>query len=157
MAESWAQSDSVRRTMLGNRRRDTGPELELRSILHARGLRFRVDARPLPSVNRRADILFRPSLVAVYVHGCFWHGCSDHYVKPKTNGDFWTTKVQRNVARDAETIDLLTSCGWEPIVVWEHEQLDHAADLIVEVVRARRPVDLRRGSRSLSPNKPCRN
>ena len=71
--------------MQGNVRRDTRPELLLRHELHAMGLRYRVDARPLLDLNRRADLVFRPAKVAVFVHGCFWHGCSEHYYAPATN------------------------------------------------------------------------
>ena len=94
--ESWASSPAIRRTMLGNRRRDTAPELLIRRLLHAQGLRYRVDW-PLPfDRRRRADIVFTRQKVAVFIDGCFWHGCPEHYIAPRANGEFWADKVARN-------------------------------------------------------------
>src|SRR4051812_33413126 len=92
---SWATSAATRRSMLGNRGRDTKPELVLRRALHRLGYRFRVDTRPLAEVNRRADIVFTRQRVALFVHGCYWHGCPDHYAAPKANSTFWADKVAR--------------------------------------------------------------
>lgn len=138
MTESWASSEAVRRTMQGNTRRDTAPELELRRQLHALGLRFRVDRRPLPELNRRADVVFGPSRVAVFMHGCFWHGCPEHYHRPGTNVEYWSAKVERNRTRDADTTARLKAAGWLPIVVWEHEDPVKAAGRIARRVRTRR-------------------
>lgn len=81
--------------MVANRRRDTSPELALRSALHRSGLRFRVD-QPLPfDRRRRADIVFPRQKIAVFVDGCFWHGCPEHYSAPKANADLWREKVER--------------------------------------------------------------
>src|SRR5688500_10591231 len=81
---------SAQMSRLGQR--DTVPELALRSELHHRGLRFRVDRRPVPEVRTRADIIFGPARVAVYVDGCFWHSCPQHGTKPKANAEFWSRK-----------------------------------------------------------------
>lgn len=124
--------------MQGNRRRDTLPELQLRSALHRLGLRFRVDVRPLIDFNRRADIVFRPSKVAVFVNGCFWHGCPEHVSQPKRNAEFWRTKIERNRRRDRETLGRLHDAGWLAVVVWEHESPQLAARRIGKVVKARR-------------------
>lgn len=124
--------------MIANRRRDTTPEIRLRRILHGRGLRFRVDRRPLKRLNRRADIVFGPTKVAVLVHGCFWHGCEDHYVSPKSNADFWSEKRDRNVARDKDTIERLCAEGWVVVVAWEHDDPVAIADEIERIVRSRR-------------------
>lgn len=97
--------------MQANSRRDTVPEIRLRSALHRLGLRFRIDARPLPHVNRRADIVLRPAKVAVYVHGCFWHGCPEHGTQPKRNSQYWTEKIERNRDRDLETENKLRESG----------------------------------------------
>lgn len=75
--------------MRGNRSRDTKPELAVRRLLHARGLCYRVNARPLPSLRRTADIVFRGKRVAVFIDGCYWHGCPEHYVPSKSNVDYW--------------------------------------------------------------------
>jgi DNA mismatch endonuclease (patch repair protein) len=122
--------------MQANRGRDTGPELELRRLLHAAGLRYRVDW-PVPGQRRRRmDIAFTRRKVAVFVDGCYWHQCQDHYVVPKTNVDYWLDKVARNVARDQETNRLLTQSGWTVLRFWEHESAAGAAQRVIEVVRA---------------------
>ena len=72
---SWASDEATRRKMVGNRSRDTKPELLVRSLVHGRGLRYRVAQRPLPGLRRTADLVFRPTRVAVFVDGCYWHGC----------------------------------------------------------------------------------
>ena len=135
---SWASSPAIRATMRGNRSRDTAPELALRSALHRRGLRFRVDRAPLPGLRRRADVVFGPTRVAVFVHGCFWHGCPEHYIAPRANREFWKAKVEDNRARDADTGRLLTEAGWEVVVVWEHDNAEVAADRIAVLVSDRR-------------------
>lgn len=131
--------------MQSNRSRDTKPELALRKALHHLGLRYRVCARPLPEVARTADIVFRPAKVAVQIHGCFWHGCPDHYKPPKANKAFWAEKIARNCARDSHTEALLATAGWELIVVWEHEDPDIAARVIANHVRTRRNLTVRGG------------
>jgi DNA mismatch endonuclease (patch repair protein) len=134
---SWASSSAARATMVANRSRDTGPELRLRRELHARGLRYRVAARPVPELRFTADIVFRPARVAVFVDGCFWHSCPDHGTKPTTNGAYWSHKLQRNRERDVQTDQLLSEAGWLVIRVWEHEDPLVAASRIVAVVGGR--------------------
>ena len=102
MAESWATSPATRRSMQANRSRDTGPEVAVRRAVHRLGLRYRVDVRPLPAVRRRADLVVRRAQVAVFIDGCWWHGCPDHYRAPRANSDYWSAKVARNQARDLE-------------------------------------------------------
>lgn len=118
--------------------RDTGPELALRSELHRRGLRFRVDKAPIQGLRSRADLVFGPDKVAVYVDGCFWHSCPEHGSMPKANAAFWKRKLERNQQRDAETDGALRRRGWEVVRVWEHEKVTEAADRVEEVLRARR-------------------
>jgi DNA mismatch endonuclease, patch repair protein len=118
-------------------RRDTRPELEIRRELHARGLRYRVDVSPVPSLRGRADILFRPARVAVYVDGCFWHSCPDHRVLPKGNRDWWREKLAATVHRDRTTDRTLAEIGWRVLRVWEHEDPIAAADRIEAAVRGR--------------------
>lgn len=127
---SWASSDHARRTMRANKRRDTKPELFLRAILHSRGLRFRVDCSPLKGVRSRADIVFTKAKIAVFVDGCFWHGCPEHFIMPKTNVDYWSAKISRNRERDEAADQALASREWEVVRVWEHEAPGAAADLI---------------------------
>ena len=137
-AGSWASSQAVRNTMLSNRSSNTGPELVLRRLLHARGLRYRVSTRPIKSIRRTADIVFGPAKVAVFVDGCFWHRCPDHATDPKTNSDYWKPKLERNVERDRETDSLLQDAGWLSVRVWEHEDPESAARRVADVVRRRR-------------------
>jgi len=137
---SWASSLATRRSMQANRSRDTGPELALRRALHGLGLRYRVCVRPIPTVARTADVVFRPSRVAVEVLGCFWHGCSEHYKAPHANADYWAEKVARNRGRDEENARTLCEAGWALEVVWEHEDPDLASRRIAALVRERRPA-----------------
>jgi DNA mismatch endonuclease, patch repair protein len=137
-APSWASSSATRKSMQANRSRDTKPELALRRALHAAGLRYRVCAQPIPDVPRTVDVVFRPARVAVEVRGCFWHGCPKHYRQPKAHEGYWTAKVARNVARDADTERRLGEAGWLLVVVWEHEDPIDASRRIAEVVHSRR-------------------
>jgi DNA mismatch endonuclease (patch repair protein) len=120
------------------RSRDTGPEQAIRSLLHAAGLRYRVCARPLPDLRRTADIVFRPTKIAVFVDGCYWHGCPEHYVPPKTNPGYWSDKVIKNMTRDRDTDAQLAQAGWTVLRFWEHEPPDQCALLITEAVTTRR-------------------
>lgn len=120
--------------MQSNRGRDTAPELRLRSAVHRLGLRYRVDQRPLPTVRRRADLTFRTARVAVFLDGCFWHGCPEHYTAPHANGAFWAEKVRRNVQRDRETDRVLTDAGWRVLRFWEHDDPDEAALRVLAAV-----------------------
>src|SRR5438445_11107238 len=97
-----ASSDVVRRRMQVTPRRDTPCELALRSAAHRLGLRFRVDWQ-LPALRRRADLAFINARVAVFVDGCFWHGCPVHGTWPKTNAKWWRAKIEANRQRDADT------------------------------------------------------
>ena len=143
-SQSWATSPGSRRSMLGNRRRDTRPELAVRKILHGRGMRYRVDFSPL-SDRRRADIVFTRVRVAVFIDGCFWHSCPTHASIPKSNQDYWIPKLLRNVERDRETDSFLVAADWQVLRFWEHDQPSLVADAIwTEVQSARRsPGDVR--------------
>lgn len=133
-----SRSKAVRNVMRANKGVDTGPELKLRSLVHKAGLRYAIDVRPEHEINRRADIVFRSAKVAVFVNGCFWHGCPKHHVTPKTNKRFWIDKVKRNRERDEETKRLLRRRGWKVIILWEHEDFSAPAAKIVRHVRSRR-------------------
>jgi DNA mismatch endonuclease (patch repair protein) len=126
--------------MQGNRRRDTRPELALRSELHRRGVRFRVELpirvagfRPI-----RADLAFTRWSVLVFVDGCFWHGCPRHGTAPRANADYWLAKIARNVARDERQTAALELAGWTVVRVWEHVPPAAAADIVVEALQVRR-------------------
>lgn len=124
--------------MQSNRCRDTEPQLRLRSLLHAMGLRYRVSVRPLPDLRWTADIVFRPSRAAVFVDGCFWHGCPEHGSQTRTNSDYWAPRLARNVERDKETNAALRAAGWKVIRVWEHEDAGEAAQRIYRALDVRR-------------------
>jgi DNA mismatch endonuclease (patch repair protein) len=118
--------------------RDTKAELELRRILHRRGLRYRVDMPVLRGVRRRADLVFTGARVVVMVDGCFWHGCPEHASWPAHNADFWREKIKSNRLRDRDTDERLAEAGWLVVRVWEHADPLEAADRIEALVRARR-------------------
>lgn len=129
---------AVSHRMSRQRSRNTQVEVLLRKELHRTGLRFRVHRRPVPGLRREADIVFGPARVAVFVDGCYWHGCPQHATWPKTNADFWREKINRNRERDRDTDQKLVDVGWLPIRVWEHEDPAEAAKNIVVAVRERR-------------------
>lgn len=134
-ADSWASNEQTRRSMQANRSRDTGPELAVRQLLHMRGMRYRVDMRPDSSIRRKADIVFTRIKVAVFIDGCFWHGCEAHYARLKPNAGYWSEKVERNRQRDLETSALLSQRGWTVLRFWEHEDPSAVADGIEAIVR----------------------
>ncbi|UNB51498.1 very short patch repair endonuclease [Mycolicibacterium sp. YH-1] len=138
MAESWASSPAVRRVMQSNKSRDTKPEKALRSAVHALGLRYRVSAKPLAGLRRTADMVFPTAKVAVFLDGCFWHGCPQHHTVASANAKFWADKVEGNRTRDRDTDERLAQAGWVSVRVWEHEDPVEAADRVREIVRARR-------------------
>lgn len=117
-------------------RRNTGPELALRSALHRRGLRFRIHRSDLPG---RPDIVLPRLGLVIFVDGCFWHGCPEHCVSPKANAVFWAEKIAANRARDRRKDEELRSKGWFIIHVWEHEDADAVADRIVSLSNANAP------------------
>ncbi|WSR70958.1 very short patch repair endonuclease [Streptomyces sp. NBC_01197] len=136
---SWASSAARRRNMQAIRSRDTKPERLIRRLVHAQGLRYRVAAKPLPDLRRTADLVFRRAKVAVFVDGCYWHGCPDHYISPKTNPGYWSDKIARNMARDRDTDHQLTEAGWTVLRFWEHESPDACAFKIASTVERLRP------------------
>jgi len=119
--------------MLANRGRDTAPELAVRRLLHRSGLRFRVDFAPLGG-RRRADIVFTRRRVAVFIDGCFWHGCPEHATLPKSNTDYWLPKLRRNSERDREVDAVLGDAGWVVLRFWEHEAPDSVVAAIIRVL-----------------------
>ena len=124
--------------MRRQRRRDTTPELAIRRLVHARGLRYRVDAPlPIDGVRRRADLLFTRARVAVFVDGCYWHSCPLHSTTPKANRDWWSHKLATNVTRDQDTDRRLHEQGWAIVRIWEHEEPAEAASRVVVAVTSR--------------------
>lgn len=129
---------ATKQRMQLTRQRDTTAELALRRELHRLGLRYRVQKRPLREVRRTADIVFGPTKVAVFVDGCYWHGCPTHGTWPRANAAWWRAKIEANMARDRETDALLLAEDWLPMRVWEHENPADAARRIKDVVDERR-------------------
>lgn len=126
-----ASSEGRRRNMQANRRRDTKPELALRSALHQSGLRYRCGLRlDLPGGRVRPDIVFTRRKVAVFVDGCFWHSCPAHGSRPSVNQSYWSPKLTRNVERDAKNSELLHEAGWIVVRIWEHVPLAEAIDQV---------------------------
>jgi DNA mismatch endonuclease (patch repair protein) len=128
-------STAARNRMRAARPRDTAAELALRSALDRLGLAYTTNESPLPDLRRRADIIFPTQRLAVFVDGCFWHGCPVHGTWPKQNAEFWREKIETNRRRDAETDRHLRSANWRVVRVWEHEDPDEAAARIAAVAR----------------------
>ena len=122
--------------MQGNRRADTAPEVALRRALHAAGLRYRKDHMVVSAGGRaKADVVFTRHRVAVFVDGCFWHGCPEHCRLPARNSDYWTAKIGRNRERDERVSGALRADGWQVVRIWEHE------DVVVALARVRAALD----------------
>lgn len=122
--------------MLANRRNDTGPEMRVRRLLHAAGLRYRIDYAPdRRNLRRRADIVFTRRRIAVFIDGCYWHGCPEHFVPPKANARYWAGKIAGNIARDRDTDERLRSLGWVVLRFWEHDEPSLVAERIIPTVR----------------------
>jgi DNA mismatch endonuclease (patch repair protein) len=120
--------------MKANRGRDNAYELRLRRALHAAGLRYRLHRRSITGTTRSIDIAFLGPRVAVFVDGCFWHGCPLHGTQAKSNSEWWRQKIEANRERDRDTNARLESLGWKVIRIWEHEALvDAVAHIKSEV------------------------
>ena len=108
---------------------DTRPEIALRSALWRAGLRFRVRGK-LPG---RPDILFSRAKLAVFVDGCFWHGCPVHGTRPKSNAGYWNPKIEGNRARDTAVLARLDEIGWKGLRFWEHEVEEDAGAVVAAI------------------------
>lgn len=136
-AHPGSSGAEVSRRMSRLRRRDNERELSLRRALHAEGFRFRV-TYPVPDMRRRTiDVAFTRRRVAVFLDGCFWHGCPEHGTDPRSNSAWWAQKIAANQARDRDTDSHLEALGWRVVRVWEHEDL---AAAVVRVSMAVAPA-----------------
>lgn len=131
---------STSRRMSRVRQRDTSAEMALRRELHRRNLRYRVNYTVLAKPRRVADVVFPRLKIAVFVDGCFWHGCPEHASWPKSNAEFWREKIEANRARDVDTNVRLTEAGWQVVRIWEHVSPGDAANEIFDLVRSRRSI-----------------
>lgn len=122
------------RRMANVRQKGTEAELALRRELYRNSLRYRVSFAVLKKPQRVADIAFPGLRIAVFVDGCFWHGCPEHATWPKQNADFWRQKIETNRARDADTDARLRAIGWTVLRVWEHESPVVAAETVSRLV-----------------------
>jgi DNA mismatch endonuclease (patch repair protein) len=119
------------------RQKGTSAEMGVRRALHAKGLRYRLHVPLIAKPRRVADIVFPSARVAVFVDGCFWHGCPEHASWPKSNADFWREKIETNRARDADTDQRLRAMGWKVVRIWAHEDVGKAANRIGSLVYSR--------------------
>jgi DNA mismatch endonuclease (patch repair protein) len=133
--------------MQKQRRAETTCEASLRAALRAFGLRYRKNCRAEATFRRHADVVFARERVAVFVDGCFWHGCPRHHRVPKANQAWWAAKIERNRTRDADTSARLRDYGWRVIRVWEHADMMAAALRVARAVEARRDRHARRRQR----------
>lgn len=117
--------------MAAVRSRDTTPERLVRSALHRAGVRFRLRQKiELPTRAVTPDLVFRRARVAVFIDGCYWHGCPEHCRMPASNRDYWNDKIERNRDRDRRTDTELHDAGWTVVRHWEHEAPDDVARAI---------------------------
>ncbi|MGZ5050471.1 MAG: very short patch repair endonuclease [Methylobacter sp.] len=109
--------------------KNTGPEMRLRRALWAIGMRYRLNS----SLPGRPDLVFQGKKLAVFVDGCFWHGCPEHAVFPKSNIEFWETKIKGNIARDEKINNVLEALGWQVFRIWEHEIKDNVQSVVDKI------------------------
>lgn len=133
----YPTSPAVTSKMRGNRSTDTGPEVRLRSALHRLGYRFR-KSWVIDAAGRRVrpDIVFRAGRLAVFVDGCYWHGCPRHGHTPRANVDYWGPKLERNGQRDRAVDDSLRQAGWRVLRLWEHVEPSEGVRLIAAELAA---------------------
>jgi DNA mismatch endonuclease (patch repair protein) len=130
------------------RQKGTGAEVDLRRELYRRGLRYRVGYVVLKRPRRVADVAFPGLKIAIFVDGCFWHGCPKHGTWPKQNAEFWRNKIETNRSRDKDTNVRLEAIGWKAVRVWEHESPVTATKTISRLVaeakaeRSKSPISL---------------
>lgn len=123
--------------MSRNRGSNTKPEVKLRKALWALGLRYRIKST-LPG---RPDIVFPSARLVIFVDGCFWHGCPEHFKSPRTNTEFWETKIRRTQQRDRIAEYALNQLGWRVMRIWEHDVRKCADAFVQEIVAAVRRID----------------
>jgi DNA mismatch endonuclease (patch repair protein) len=134
MSRIQPSSPETSRRMAKVRQKGTNVEIALRRELYRSGLRYRVNFEILKKPRRVADVAFPGLRIAVFVDGCFWHGCPKHATWPKQNAEFWRQKIEANRIRDADTNTRLGSIGWTVLRFWEHESPIEAARIVARMV-----------------------
>ena len=134
MMHACPSSHDARRQVGRVRPKGTQAEIDIRKVLHAKGLRYPFHALLLTKPRRVSEIDFFSARLAVFVDGCFWHGCQEHASWPKSNADFWREKIETNRSRDADTDQPLNALVWEAVQVWEHQDARKTANRITELV-----------------------
>lgn len=134
MLRAVPSSSAVSRRMAKVRQKGTGAEMALQQEMHRIGLRYRIDYEVLKKPRRVADVAFPGRKIAVFVDGCFWHGCPKHATWPKRNAEFWRQKIEANRQRDADTNDRLRSLGWTVLRFWSHESPVEASKTVASAV-----------------------
>lgn len=122
--------------MQANVGRETAGEQAIRERLETAGVEFEREVRPEDSLRIKADFVFRTERVCIFVDGCFWHRCPEHYAPPTTNRDWWEEKISATAARDARQTSELEDRGWAVLRVWEHDLRGDEADRSVQRIRA---------------------
>ena len=120
--------------MQANGRRDTSPELAVRRQLHAAGQRYFVDRKALPDLRWKADLVFPGKRVAVFIDGCYWHGCPKHFKLPSVNREYWAPKIERNRERDRRFDQALLDADWQVVRAWEHEAPESVVARVMEAL-----------------------
>ena len=150
MSRIQPSSPETSRRMAKVRQKGTDAEIALRRELYRRGLRYRIDYEVMKKPRRVADVAFPGLRIAVFVDGCFWHGCPEHATWPKQNAEFWRQKIEANRLRDADTNSRLLEVGWTVLRFWEHEPPTEAVDIVVKMVAMGRS---KRSASSTGPHK----
>lgn len=134
-AKSVQVSDEMRRMP----EYSTGPEMLVRQAIFKSGFRYRVKY-PVPGVPRRTmDIAFPGRRIAIFIDGCFWHGCSEHRSIPKNNYEWWKAKIDQNRKRDRDTDERLVSAGWSVLRYWEHDPVEKIVQELQDLIKSRPP------------------
>lgn len=116
-----ASSSFIRFIMQQNKSVNTKPEMLLRRELFKSGLRYRKNYAPEKDLKIKVDIVFTKKRTCIFIDGCFWHGCPDHFKIPKTNSTWWKEKIEDNKIRDIKKSNQLKERGWVVLRFWEHE------------------------------------
>lgn len=130
-------SEAIQRRMRTTPQRDTEAERLLGRALVAFGLNYQVNLSPVAGSRSRADFVFAESRIAVFMNGCFWHGCPDHGTWPKNNAEWWRLKLEANRKRDAKADNTIRDAGWIVLRFWEHDDPIEAARVVAGVVDQR--------------------